>query len=180
MKITIAGWAGTGKSTTAGMLARELGYDHYSGGGIFRSYAQEQELSLNELERQAETDPQFDTKLDEHQVELGKTKDDFVMESRLGWYFIPDSVKIKLDCDDAVRLERIATREEKDIETVERQTKEREESIRLRYKDLYGIENFMDDDNFDLVINTAASDPVQVLDTIISYLDSVVEKGESQ
>lgn len=161
------------------MLSQELGYDHYSGGGIFRSFAKEQGVSLNELEKQAERDPQFDTKLDNHQVDLGKKQDDFVMESRLGWYFIPDSVKIKLDCDDTVRMERIASREDKNIETVRTQTKEREESIRLRYKELYDIEDFMDDDNFELVINTASSDPQQVLDQIISYLDSIVEKEES-
>ncbi len=47
-----------------------------------------------------------DAKIDGMQTEYGKDKNDFVLESRLGWFNVPDSLKIKLACEDNVRFER--------------------------------------------------------------------------
>lgn len=170
MKITITGWAGTGKSTTAKLLAAELGYPHFSGGNIFRSYADSQNMTLNELERHAEHDTQFDYKLDNYQKELGEQHDNFVMESRLGWFFIPDAYKIMLFCDDEERMRRIAERDEIDSKQAQHETLDREESIVMRYKDLYDIDDFMNVEHFDLVIDTEQNNPEQVLSIILSHL----------
>jgi len=56
MKITITGLAGVGTSTTGKLLAQKLGCEFMSGGNIFRSYADELDISLNELETKALTD----------------------------------------------------------------------------------------------------------------------------
>jgi cytidylate kinase len=43
MLITVSGPAGSGKSTLASGLADRLGYDHVSGGDIFRDIAAERD-----------------------------------------------------------------------------------------------------------------------------------------
>lgn len=108
MKITISGLGGTGKSTVAKLLADRLGYESMSGGGIFRQMAAEQGMSVEEFDQFVTGgDESFDHKLDKRQEEYGKEHSDFVLESRLGWYFVPDAVKIKLICDLDERIRRI-------------------------------------------------------------------------
>ena len=64
MLITVSGPAGSGKSTFAGDLADRLGYEHVSGGDIFREIAAERDMTPLELNRQAEDDDRIDRDLD--------------------------------------------------------------------------------------------------------------------
>ena len=171
MKITITGLAGVGTSTTGKLLAQKLGCEFMSGGNIFRSYADELDISLNELETKALTDHSFDKELDARQKKYGEENDTFVFESRLGYYFIPDSVKVKFVCDFDERIRRISQREDRSIEEVKKLTLEREEAIRIRYKDLYDIDNFTDDKHFDLVIDTTTTPPEKLVQALIYYID---------
>ena len=177
MKITITGLAGVGTSTSGKLLAEKLGFDFMSGGNIFRSYAKELEISLNELETRALKDHSFDHELDARQKKYGEESDDFVFESRLGYYFIPDSLKIKFVCDFDERIRRVVEREDEELEEVKRLTLEREEAIRIRYKDLYDIDNFSDDKNFDLIIDTTTTPPEEIVENIVSYIEKM--KSES-
>ena len=176
MIISISGWAGTGKSTTATKLADVLGYHYYSGGSLFRAFAKEQDIDLLALEEQARIDPSFDKDLDAYQAKLGTEKDAFVIESRLGWYFIPHAVSVKLACDDEVRFKRISQRENKTVEQIKAETLERETAITDRYWNYYKIRDFMDDDNFDLVIDTAHHDIEATVRLIIDYLENNGQK----
>ena len=98
MKITISGKVGSGKSTVAKLLAKKLSLEYYSIGTIMREMASERGLSINEFSKKAENDKSIDIELDTRQKEIGK-KEKFIMDSRLGFYFIPDSFKIFLDVD---------------------------------------------------------------------------------
>ena len=171
MKITITGLAGVGTSTAGKLLAEKLGYEFMSGGNIFRSYADELNISLNELETKAIDDDSFDLELDQRQKKYGESHDSFVFESRLGYYFISDSVKIKFTCEFNERIRRIGEREEREIDEVTRLTLEREEAIRVRYKDLYDIDNFIDDKNFDLIIDTTDISPEEIAMKIINFIE---------
>lgn len=171
MKITIFGLAGTGKSSTAKILAEKLGYEYMSTGNIFREMAKEHNMTLNEFEELCETNEKYDRELDEIRVkEYGQKKDNFVFESRLAWHFIPDSVKIRLYCEDEERLKRVAYREDKKIDVVRSETEYRENSIRKRYKNLYNIENLDNPDNFDLNIDTSNNSLEKVVKTILDYI----------
>jgi cytidylate kinase len=64
MLITVSGPAGSGKSTLAAGLADRLGYDHVSGGDVFRDIAADRGLSPLELNKRAEEDDQIDLDLD--------------------------------------------------------------------------------------------------------------------
>ena len=164
--ITIAGKLGSGKSSTAKKVADILDYTHYSTGDFMRSIADDRGVSLGDLSVMAETDPSIDKKLDDRNIEVGNMEN-IVLDSRLGFHFIPDSFKVFLELDSEVASERILKDKEsnsnRNKETTEQfntkesiadKIKQRLLSERKRYKDLYNIENHTDHSNFDLVIDT--------------------------
>jgi cytidylate kinase len=169
-KITIFGLAGTGKTTAGKILASKLGYEYMSSGNIFRSYADELGLSLNEFEELSKTYDKYDKKLDDTVSEYGRTHDNFIFESRLAWHFIPDSFKISLVCDFEERIKRVANRENKSIDQVRDETIHREDLIRKRYSDYYGINNFDDNLNFDFVVDTVPNNAEMVVELILNEL----------
>jgi CMP/dCMP kinase len=178
--ITIAGKLGSGKSSTANRIAEILGYTRASTGDFMRSMANERGISLEELNKISETDATIDTALDDYNKEIG-TKENIILDSRLGFFFIPDSFKVFLELDPSVAAERILhdakenqnrRKENKDgFDTVEKivtSITERLLSERKRYKELYGIEDQTDPKNFDLVIDTATIPLEQVAQKIVS------------
>jgi cytidylate kinase len=169
-KITIFGLSGTGKSTAGKMLASKLGYEFMSTGNLFRAHAASLGMTLNELETASEETDIHDKQLDQNTAQYGKTHDQFVFESRLAWYFIPDSFKVCLSCPFDVRTSRIAEREQKPIEVAREETIHRETSSFSRYKDYYGLEDITNPQNFDLVVDTEHNNPEQVVAIIVEAL----------
>ena len=164
--ITIAGKLGSGKSSTSKMVASLLNYEHASTGDFMRNMADERGMKLDELSKIAEADDSVDITIDNYTRELGK-KNNLVIDSRLGFYFIPESFKIFLELDPETASKRILedkkSNPSRHTEASNFDTKEniKEKSIsrlnseRKRYKDLYNIEDHTDHSNFDLVIDTS-------------------------
>jgi cytidylate kinase len=131
-----------------------------------RSLANERNISLADLNKFAETDKSIDSILDERNKKIGEEKD-VVLDSRLGFYFIPDSFKVFLELDSDTSSERILNDKKDNLnrskessgnfdtkEEIKRNIEDRLESERKRYKEMYNIDNHTDHNNFDLVINT--------------------------
>jgi len=174
MIITISGKAGTGKSSVARLLAEKLKLEHFSIGDLMRDIARKRGISLNSLSRIAEKDKTIDRELDKKQVELGKKEDDFVIDSRLGFHFIPNSIKVFLDADFPVRAKRILRdrRSEEDIADMEsavEKIKDREESEAKRYQQYYNID-YHQKSNYSLVIDTTYISIEMVVKKIVEYL----------
>ncbi len=172
MRITIAGTPGSGKSTVAKEVASKLGLKHYSVGDFMRFIAKKRNVSLLELNKLAENDGGWiDQELDDMQVRIGKT-DNFVIDSRLGFHFIPDSIKVFLRCSDSVAAKRVYThlRDEERENTTLSQTlsnvKRRKLSEKKRYETYYHL-NITKTDMFDLIIDTTELKPEQVAKEII-------------
>ena len=166
-KITIFGLAGTGKSTTAKILAEKLGYVYMSGGNLYRQMAQDHNMSLNEFEILANNNDQYDIELDTKTKEYGKNNKKYILESRLGWYSVPDSFKVALVCDFNTRIDRVAKRENKTKEIAIQETNHREDIINEKYKKLYGLDDISNKNNFDLVIDTKENDIDSVVNCIL-------------
>lgn len=164
MIISISGAEGAGKSTIAKMLAEKLGWPRYYIGGIRRQKAAEKGMTLAEYNKLGESDPSTDVEVDEYQRRLGQEQDDFVIEGRTSWYFIPHSFKIFLD----VKMEEAAKRifsalqesqdrnEGKGLDSeaaVLESLKGRRESDRVRYDKYFGI-NVFDPSHYDFVLDT--------------------------
>jgi CMP/dCMP kinase len=194
MKITISGTLGSGKSTIAKMLAEKLNYEHYSTGKFMRTLAEENNMSLLELTKISDENTSFDKKTDDYQIKLGKNKDNFVLEGRLGFYFIPDSIKIYLKCDEKTAAQRVLKDfKEKNIQRIKEglrlntgakkeginkieqnileDLKTRRDSESKRYFNLYKV-NQDDESNFDLVIDTTNITPDKICNKIIASIQN--------
>jgi len=173
MLITVSGPAGSGKSTLAAALADRLGYDHVSGGDIFRDIAAERDLTPLELNRQAEEDDAIDRDLDRRLRTTARDADDLVLESRLAGWMAGEyaDLKVWLDAPLEVRAARIADREDKSVETASEETRARAESEALRYEEYYDVD-IADLSIYDLVVNTARWGPAGVEGLVADAVDA--------
>ncbi len=162
MKITLAGTPGSGKSTVSRYLEKRFKLKRYNMGEVRRRMAAERGMTLAELNRLGEKESWTDEQADEYQRTLAK-EEDFVMDSRLGWFFIPDSIKIFLRVDERIGAKRIfleqrgKERGEKKWESigeVERANGERMKSDIKRYKKLYDV-NPYNIGNYDIILDTS-------------------------
>lgn len=174
MKITVSGIVGSGKSTIAEMLAERLGLENYSVGKIMREMAVEKGLTLQEFTEVAKGDKEIDFELDRRQRELNSDDKDFVMDSRLGFYFIPDSFKVflKVDLNEAARRIFFHNRGGEKYSNVKEclgYLKKRIEAEKIRYKQCYGID-FPCEERFDLVIDTTNKNPDEIAGEILSSI----------
>lgn len=160
--ITIAGSLGSGKSSTAAAIAEKLGYEHLSSGDMFRKMAQERGLSVEEINKQAEVQQDIDHRVDAWLQELGKAREQFVVDSRMAWHWIPESFKVFFALDPATAAERIfanintsgrVSESASSVEEVRGSIDARFASEQKRYMTLYGTDP-TDPLNFDIVINT--------------------------
>lgn len=177
--ITISGKPGSGKSSTSDKVAELLGYTRYSAGEEARKYIRKHKLTLAQFNKKAEDDHSLDHQIDEALRSLRGQKD-IVIDSRLGFYWIPESFKVYLDLDLDVATARIY----KDIDINESRLKsgevansmsdvslhvhERIANEQRRYRQLYGI-NPYDLAHYDLIIDTSNHSPQTVATTIFDY-----------
>lgn len=169
--ITVSGLHGSGTSTQARKLAEALGLRYVSAGLLFRRIAEERGLTLEELTRQAEQDPELDRMIDERTREEAK-KGNVVIDAAIsGWMVEEADLKIFLTAPLEERVRRIARRERLSLEEARRETLRRERSERERFKRYYGID-LTDLSIYDVVINTALFKP----DATARILKNIVEE----
>jgi len=166
MIITIAGLPGAGKTSAARELAKRLGKRFFSIGDLRGQMAMERGITIDELNASG-TDS--DVAADEFQKKLAATEDDIILEGRLSWYFVPRSFKVLMSVDPVEGARRIfsekkvkgsARADEHSYATIgetQAALAARMQSDRERYQQLYGIGDFVDPKNFDLVVDTTDS-----------------------
>lgn len=177
MIITISGKPGSGKSTVGKILAKKLGYEHFSTGDFMRQMAEEQGVTILELNKIAQSDRTIDEELDARQKHLGLENDNFVLDARLGYHFLPKSYKIFLDVDLDVAAKRIAMdhQESRNVEGVadldETKAKMQARLIeeKTRWQKIYRLNPF-DVSQYDLVIDTTNISVEQVIERILQAL----------
>lgn len=181
MKITIGGLSGTGTSSIGKALAKKLDFEFISGGNFARQLASGRGLSIEEWDKYMLDTGDFsdDVKIDGMQKEFGLTKDNFVLESRLGWFNVSDSLKIKLFCEDETRFQRTSKQDPErfgtsieDFENTKKKSLQREEDHRQRIENMYGIKNLNEDKHFDFVIDTTSLAFEEVLQKCIDFIES--------
>lgn len=176
--ISIAGLLGSGKSSTAKVLAPILNMRHFSSGDFMRAIADERGISLGELTQIAKTDNSVDDAIDEQVRKMGE-ENNLVIDSRLAFHWIPDSFKVFLSLDPEVAAQRVFDDAQKNYarhkehlapitspEDVKKSIIARLESEKERYMTKYGV-NHVDLKNFDLVIDTEFTPIDQVVAKIL-------------
>jgi cytidylate kinase len=186
--ITISGKPGSGKSSTADKVAEILGYTRHSSGDMVRKILATNKMTLEEYNENAETDHNLDAEVDEKLRAL-RDKKDIVVDSRLGFYWIPESFKVYLDLDmdlatvriykDAVsnNMRSSVGTSSTSLDAVSTQVRERMLDEQNRFRKLYGIDPY-DQSHFDFVIDTSRQNPqsvaIAVFDAYKKWLDTEV------
>lgn len=171
MNITLTGNLGSGKSSVCREL-KEMGYEIISTGSIFREIAQQKGISVIELNEFAKKSREIDDMIDNRSIELGKTKDNAVFDSRLAWHFIPDSFKVFLLVDTQEAADRVYNGENRNSEEYASYEdtlaglQKRAELEKERFLGLYGI-NYYDAANYNLILESTVATPRELAEEIV-------------
>jgi cytidylate kinase len=175
MKITISGLPGAGKTTVGKELAQFFKCEFLSVGDLRGKFALENNLTIDELNKKGKTDPTVDTRFDEHQKKYGRKNKKFVIEGRLSYHFVPDSIKIFLIVDKIIGAKRIfkdQRPDEKKYNTLKETSKTIENRIKNdkeRYLNIYKI-NPYDLTQYDIVIDTTEIPSEKMLKVLLKRI----------
>ncbi len=182
--ITISGKPGSGKSSTADKVAELLSYTRHSSGEMVRTLLRKKGMTLEEYNAQAQDDHDLDALVDSKLRAL-RDLNDIVVDSRLGFYWIPESFKVYLDLDlslatariykDTVTNSRRSGEGAATLDVVAKMVEKRVRDERSRFTALYNVDPY-NTSHFDLVIDTSRHSPqtvaLTVFDTYKQWLES--------
>ena len=110
MNITITGKPGSGKSSIAAELEK-LGWRRVSAGSIFRARAAERGMTVQELGRAMDEDPELFEKIngeiDGETEHLNRTLDHVVFDARAGFAVCRGALRVLVECDEHERARRV-------------------------------------------------------------------------
>jgi len=178
MKITISGMNGSGKSTVADIIAKKLNLKRYSTGDFRREIARKKNFSLAELNKLGEKEDWTDKQADKWQEDLGKDEDNFIIDSRLGFHFIPNSIRIFLKVNPEIGAKRIMkeNRKEENFKDLKEAIKfwhERINSDILRYKRYYNIDPY-ELSNYEFILDTSSLTIEEVTNKVLDFIKSKI------
>jgi len=173
--IVMSGDIGSGKSSVAGALKSITGYDVIGTGAIQRTIAQKRGVTTLELNQISKTDRSIDDEIDSYVVEIGKTENNLIIDSRLAWHFIPDAFKVFLAVDPVVGAERVFNASRADehnpsLDVTLSNNLKRQAFEDESFQNLYQV-NFRDYRNYNLVIDTSYTSPELIAEKIKSCFE---------
>ena len=174
LKVTISGPPGSGTSTLVTRLSNERNWNYINGGEIFRSAANERNISIEEFSALCKNDLDVDRSLDNtlKQIMTSPSSPEIV-ESRLcGWWAQElklDCVKIWISVSDIERAKRIQNREGGEFNVSLEKSRQRQNDDMHRYKALYNI-NLDDLSPYDLIVEADDKNEDDVFQIVNNYL----------
>ena len=173
--VAIMGPSGSGKSTIAKILAKKLKLKHYSIGDLRGKIAVKHNLTIDELNKIGEKQRWTDKEADDYQIKLTK-KNNFIIDGRLSFFFIPKSIKIFLDVNlktGAKRIFKAGKRPDekkyKNVDDVLKETINRIKSDKKRYKKYYNINPYLKK-HYDLFLDTSKLNIKQVVEKVLGFV----------
>ncbi|MBI4812343.1 cytidylate kinase family protein [Candidatus Falkowbacteria bacterium] len=184
MIITISGAPGSGKSTIAKMLSEKLNWPRYYIGGLRREKARQKGLTLAEYNKLGESDLATDREVDRYQAELAKKTDNFIIEGRTSWHFMPKSIKININVSEEEGARRVFEETKKDnqrnedaelkaVSDVLQSHRKRIASDKMRYKKYYNIDAY-DQSNYDFVVDTTRLTKDEAFAKVYEYVKNKI------
>lgn len=186
MIISISGNPGSGKSTVAKIILQKLGYERVYAGGIMREEARKRNLTLEQfmasLAKNQELEKEIDHKVKDCAYELERSGKNVLVEGRVQYHLIPESIKIYIkvapkegarrilkDLQDKAMSKERNQQSANTLEEVMNLNETREETDAQRYKKLYGIDHRIES-QYDLVIDTTKITADQAAEKVMGYL----------
>ena len=174
--IVMSGDIGSGKSSVATALKQITGFDVIGTGTIQRAIAKRRGVNTLELNKISQTDRSIDDEIDSYVIEIGKTQDHLILDSRLAWHFIPTAFKVFLSVDPVVGAERVfnASRNDENnpsLEVTLENNLKRQTIEDQRFHKLYNV-NFRKYGNYDLIIDTSFTSPEVIAGKIKDCFDA--------
>ena len=183
MIITITGKPCSGKGTVAKEFCKKHNFEYICTGDMFRSYAKQfgydNILSFQEQDSRVK---QIDKLVDDKVAEIGKTRanENIVIDSRLAWYFVPNSFKVFIDVDNVTAGERLLsanrdTEKSSSLEDAITMLQSRWNVENERYLELYQVNN-LNLNNYDFVIDSSKLTPEKVVEEIHESYSNFIKK----
>lgn len=185
--ITISGPAGSGKSTIAELLAKQLSAERIYVGGIRRQLARDMGMNLAELNEYALTHPETDINVDKNAATQARKlaeKNIVIVEGRTQFYFIPESIKLYIKVDPQEGAKRIwqdiqieinkNKRNEgkfNSLAEVEKYQKVRQSNDLARYQKYYQLDH-TDEKHYDFILDTTHISAKEATDKALEYLNT--------
>lgn len=170
--ITFTGDLGSGKSTISKKLAALWQVKHYSGGDLMRKAAAEENVSITDINKTPLKAEWLDSQIDGMLSRMGEYGDDLVVDSRLGWFFIENSFKVKFTIDSSIAARRLMAggkREGESYSSPEEaaaRLQERQAIERQRFREKYDAD-IDSTESFDLIIDTSFAQLQDILPVVI-------------
>lgn len=180
--VSITSESGVGSSTAMKGLIRKMnGFTRaVSGGGLMRMRAENLGISIEDLAAEAAAGNYCHDQWLDAQLALFGVQNHTLMESRLAHLWMPMAFRVKLVCPIDVRAERRASQLSRSVHLVKQEIIQRDVHDNTRYASLYpGC--LWGDDSFDVVVNTAERNELEVVNDIInahkSWCDVKASRG---
>ena len=184
LKVCISGDLGGGKSELARGLSEHYGCNILSMGAIQRQMAKQYGMDTLEFNKYSEANPEIDLERDRALVVHAKSVDKLIIDSRMAWHFLPDSIKIHLLVHPSIAARRIlkAGRSEesyRDEADAARALRERKESENRRFLAIYGVDcdKFA---NYNFVIDTTCAATPPTTDLVVALIESAAQKKHAR
>lgn len=178
--ITISGGVAVGTSTLLNNLVPYLkpyGWKFFSGGEFMRNYAVKKGFfpKNSKVHHKATVySDDFDKQVDYGMRERLKKEKHLVLESWLSGFMARDLknvLRVLLVCgDEALRIDRVANRDNVSVEEAKNYIKDREEENFKKWRRLYGDYNFFNPKYYQVVIDTYTSGPMESLGKVLDKL----------
>ena len=169
-KITISGKICTGKSTLFTDLEKKLNWPIFQAGKYFREYATKKHLTLEDADEQnTKLTKQIDYMMRDKLHEKGNLIVDGWMSGIMA-NKIPDVLRVLLVCDDDVRAARFSEREKVSLNEAKKRVEERLANWVSKLKKIYKRDDFFDEKNYNLIIDTSHITSKKVLQIILNTL----------
>jgi cytidylate kinase len=184
-KIAISGELGSGKTLLSKLLSEKLNCELISIGIIQRKLAEKYGMSIIDFNKYMEKHQEIDIECDNMIKDYGISTSCLILDSRLAWYFIPNSYKIHLIIDQTIATERIfidKTRNNEkyvNIDETKRDIYLRKVSEKTRFQRIYNI-NIDDFTNYNLIIDSSHISPEDLVKTVLKEIDIWLEMKEIQ
>ncbi len=173
MHITITGRLGSGKSTAAKIIVEKYGYHYYSTGTIMRELAKEAGISILEYNQRCVDDPTEDRKIDDRTraFAIEHRDEKLVFDSRMAWFFAPDTFKVYVTVDPAVAASRVnidpRPGEPNSEVEIYCELEERSKVEQARFIKFYGeAADYYNWQNFNLIVDSTHRSAEEVADII--------------